>query len=126
MKVGDKVKRNFSPIFAVNGYTDTKVKSICSGAVYEVIKKKTESAGYSYVIQNKPGDTYNIASIDLYDHFYVIDGVEETSETQKEDKKCTCCSISLREFGCKCNAVPNLLEKRYSDMQKDMFGPRKD
>lgn len=123
MEVGDTIKRNFSPIFATNRNTDTRIKSICSGAVYKIIDRRTETAGYTYTIQNKPGDTYKIASIDLKDHFYKVDS--ENGETPQPMKKCTCCSISLRDFGCTCGCIANMLDRRYTQMQKEMLGPEK-
>lgn len=122
MEVGDWVTKNFSPILSTNRHTDDKVKKVGSGATFKIISKNQQDASYVYTIQNKMKDTYKIAAVDLNDNFYKVKSME--CETPAESKKCTCDSKDLMLHGCKCDAVPNLLDKRYEEMLQELMGPR--
>lgn len=124
MEVGDTISRNFSQIFSTNGHTDVGIKSIKSGAVYKIIAKNQQDASYVYTIQNKPGDTYKVAKIDLVDHFAVVKELKSEEPAKPQAKECTCDSRDLMLYGCKCKAVPNKQSERYEEMLQKMMGPR--
>lgn len=115
--VGDKIVRNSETMYRADYWSDNKVIRIKTGAKFEVIE---ETYLYS-IIENKMGDKYKVGPTDLRKFF---DGVSGKTPKIEETKSCSCDSLELRDFGCRCGCIPNKLEERLQEMWTGISGEK--
>ena len=128
--IGKYVKRNCKMMIYPTINTTGDVKNIARGNEYQILARFSAANGYVYSIQSlQTAIRYDVANVDLKDFFDLIENttqkeLEFKTEAPKPEKKCTCNSLDLFKFGCKCGAITNEYELRYKSYQQDLMGPR--
>jgi hypothetical protein len=133
IKIGEYIKRNKKVMFFPTINTTSDVKSIATDNEYQIIARFQAANGKVYSISSvQTNIRYDVAHCDMRDFFEVIDKATqkeldtnpEVPEAPKPEKKCTCDSLDLFKYGCRCGAIDNEYELRYKSYQQELMGPR--